>query len=145
MNSSPLVKNTEIEITTRTIGKALHIPYRCPTLNESTWIMMKSSQKIFFPVKPLPWQQLQPVPRLIGRILAYNICPKMRSFNYFSRELSACVYGIMARLDGNWAQIILDNLVKEHTTFLPYGAYPCTHLQKIQSGSCFRVQCNQVF
>jgi len=29
----------------------------------------------------------------------------------------------MGRLDVNWAQIIFDNLVNEHTTFLPYGAY----------------------
>ena len=40
------------------------------------------------------------------------------------------MYVIMARLDVNWAQIIFDNLMKEHTTFLPYGAY-LTHIFKI--------------
>ena len=67
--------------------------------------------------------KLQPTPKLIGRMLAYNICPKTGTFNYFSRELSACVYAIMVKLEVNWVQAIFDNLVKEHTTFLPYGAY----------------------
>ena len=35
----------------------------------------------------------------------------------------------MAPLDVNLAQIIFDNLVKEHTTFFPYGAY-LTHIFK---------------
>ena len=60
---------------------------------------------------------------------AYNICPKTGSFNYFSRELSACVYVIMARLEVNWAKIIFDNLVREHTTYVPYGSY-LTHTFK---------------
>ena len=29
----------------------------------------------------------------------------------------------MAGLDVNWAKIIFDTLVKDHTSFLPYGAF----------------------
>ena len=35
----------------------------------------------------------------------------------------------MGRLDVNWAQIIFDNFVKEHTAFFPYRAY-LTHIFK---------------
>ena len=134
MNFSPLVKNTEIELSTRTIGKTLHIPYHGLTLNEIHMDDDEVLSRIFLPGQgpSMTNNKLQPIPRLIGRILPYNICPKMGSFNYFSRELSACVYVIMIRLEVNWAQIIFDNLVKEHTTFIPYGAY-LTHLQEIQS------------
>ena len=66
--------------------------------------------------------KLKPIPRLIGRILAYNICPKTGSYNYYSRDLATCVYAIMAGLEVNWAKIIFNTLVKDHTSFLPYGA-----------------------
>jgi len=41
---------------------------------------------IFFPGQELPMTntKLKHVPRLIGRILAYNICPKTVSYNYYS-------------------------------------------------------------
>jgi len=45
--------------------------------------------------------KLQPISGLICRILAYNICPKTGSYNYHSRDLTACVYAIMARLEVN--------------------------------------------
>ena len=80
---------------------------------------------IFLPGQGLPMSnnKLKPIPRLIGRILAYNICPKTGSYNYYSRDLATCVYAIMAGLDVNWAKIIFDTLVKDHTSFLPCGAF----------------------
>jgi len=41
---------------------------------------------IFFPGQELPMTntKLKHVPRLIGRILAYNICLKTVSYNYYS-------------------------------------------------------------
>ena len=67
--------------------------------------------------------KLQLIPRLIGRILTYNICLKTGSFNYYSYDLASCVYAIMAKLEVNWTQTIFDTLVKEHSSSLPYGAY----------------------
>jgi len=83
---------------------------------------MKYSHVFIFPVKdhpPMTNTKLQPIPRLIGRILAYNICPKTGSYNYFSRDLASSVYAIMAGLDVNWAKIMFDTIVKAHTSFLP--------------------------
>ena len=81
--------------------------------------------QIFLPGQHLPMSnnKLKPIPRLIGRILSYNICPKTGSYNYYSRELSSCVYAIMAGLDVNWAKIIFDTMVKFHSSFLPFGAF----------------------
>ena len=66
---------------------------------------------------PMTNNKLKPIPRLIGCILAYNICPKIGSYNYYSRDLATCVYAIMAGLEVNWAKIIFDNIVKEHTSY----------------------------
>ena len=62
--------------------------------------------------------KLKPISRL-----AYNICPKIGSYIYYSRDLATCVYTIMAGRKVNWAKIIFDNLVKDHTSFLSYGAF----------------------
>ena len=67
--------------------------------------------------------KLKPVPSLIGRILAYNIYPKTRSYNYYFHDLATCVYVIKVGLKVNWAKIIFDNIVKEHTSFLLYEAF----------------------
>ena len=48
---------------------------------------------------PMTNKKLQTIPRLIGRILAYNICPKTGSYNYYSRDLATCVYVNMANLE----------------------------------------------
>ena len=50
---------------------------------------------------PMTNNKLQPIPQLIGRILAYNICPKTSSYNYYSRDLTSCVYVIMVGLEVN--------------------------------------------
>ena len=45
--------------------------------------------------------KLQLIPRLIGRILAYNIYSKTYSYNCNSRDLASCVYAIIAGLEVN--------------------------------------------
>ena len=77
---------------------------------------------------PMTNTKLQPIPRLIGRILAYNICPKIGSYNYYSRDLASCVYAIMAGLEVNWAKVMFDTMVKEHSSFLPCGACLDTYI-----------------
>ena len=71
--------------------------------------------------------KFQPIPRLIGRILTYNICPKTDSYNYNSCYLATCVYAIMANLEVNWVRVMFDTLVREPSFFLPYGAF-LTHI-----------------
>ena len=81
--------------------------------------------------------KLQSIPKLIGHILAYNICPKTGSYNYYSRDLAICVYVIMAKLEVNWARIMFETLVKELSISLPYGAFltQVFHKFKINSAS----------
>ena len=63
--------------------------------------------EIFLPGKGLPMtnNKLKPIPRLIGRILAYNLIPKTGSFDYFSQDLTVCVYALMVGLQVNWAEV----------------------------------------
>ena len=59
--------------------------------------------RIYLPSQgpPMKHNNLQPIPRLIDRILAYNICPKTRIYNYYSYNLASYVYAIMAGLEVN--------------------------------------------
>jgi len=54
--------------------------------------------------------KLQPIPWVFRHIPAYNIYQKTDSYNYYSRDLAACVYAIMARLEVNWAKLCLIQL-----------------------------------
>ena len=94
---------------------------------------------------PMTNNKLKPIPRLISRILAYNICPKTGSYNCYSRNLATCVYAIMAGLEINWAKIIFDNRVKNHTSFLPYGAFLSHVFRKFHIDLAFETSVVKVF
>ena len=120
-----LVKGINLKLSPKSIGRILSIPFHGLLLDEIIMDDEEVLSNIFLPGQGLPMTntKLKPIPRLIGRILSYNICPKSGSYNYYSRELSACVYAIMAGLEVNWAKIIFDAMVKYHSSFLPFGAF----------------------
>ena len=105
---STIVKETEIELSSRSLGKIFHISYRglTPILMDDEEVL--SRIYLLGQGPPMANNKLTPIPRLIGYFHAYNICPKMESFNY-SRDVVACVYVIMAKLEVNWAKILVDN------------------------------------
>ena len=78
------MKNIEIELTTKFIGKILHITFRGIEIDENEMDNEEVLSKVFLPGQGLPManNKLQPTPKLIVRILA-NICPKTESFDYF--------------------------------------------------------------
>ena len=67
--------------------------------------------------------RFKPILRLIGRIIAHNMCPKSVSFNNYSNELFLSMFAIMDKLQVNWAQVVYGNLIKNHTNFLSHGAF----------------------
>ena len=67
------------------------------------------------------------------------------SYNYYSRDLATCVYAIMAGLEVNWAKIIFDNIVKEHTSFLPYGVFLSHLFQKFKIDLASEINIVKVF
>ena len=119
------VKGVHLKLSPKTIGRILSIPFTGLSLDEIVMDDEDVLSQIFLPGHRLPMtnNKLKPIPRLIGRILSYNICPKTGSYNYYSRDLSSCVYAIMAGLEVNWAKIIFDTMVKFHSSFLPFGAF----------------------
>ena len=121
---SSLVKGVHIKLTPKSLGRIFSISYHGPSLNDIDMDDEEVLSHIFLfgQGPPMTNTKLQPVPRLIDRILAYNIYPKTESYNYFFRDLATCVYAIMAELEVNWVKIIFDNIVKEHTFFILYGA-----------------------
>ena len=126
---STLINGIAINLTPKFLGKILNILSHGLTLNEIDMNDEEVFCRIYLPGQgsPIANNKLQPIPRLIDRILAYNICPKIGSYNYYSHDLATCVHAIMAKLEVNWTQIMFDTLVKEPSTFLPYGAF-LTHI-----------------
>ena len=126
---STIMKDTKIELTSKSLGKILNVLYHGLSINEIHIDDEEVLSKIYLPGQgpPMASNKRQPIRRLIGHSFAYNICPKMKIFNYFSRELATCLYAIIARLEVNWAQNIFDSLVRDHITSFPYGAF-LTHV-----------------
>ena len=93
---STIVKGTEIELTPRSLGKILHISYQDLTINDIHIDDEKVLSRIYLSGQGslMADNKLQPIHRLITCIFVYNIRPKTRSYNYFSRELATCVYAI---------------------------------------------------
>ena len=122
---STLIKGAEIKMSPRPLGRILCIPSHGLILSEIKMDDDEVLSRIYLPGHgpPMANTKLQPIPRLIARILAYNICQKIDSYNYYSCDLAACAYAIMARLEVNWAKLTSDIIVKVHFTFLPYGAF----------------------
>jgi len=126
---SSLVKGVYIKLTPKSLGRIFSIPYHNLSLNDIDMDDEEVLSHVFLPDQgsPMTNTKLQPVSRLIGRILAYNICSKIESYNYFSRDLATCVYAIMAVLEVNWVKIIFDNIVKKTYFFLTLWSFsvPC--------------------
>jgi len=129
-----LVKGFHIKLSLKSLGRILSIPYHGLSFNDIDMNDDEVLSNIFLLGQGLQMTntKLKIVPCLIGRILSYNICPKTVSYNYYSHDLTTYVYAIMAGLEVNWAKIIFDNIIKEHTSFLPFGAFLSHLFQKFK-------------
>ena len=92
-----------IKLSPKSLGRIFSIPYHGLSINDITMDDAEVLSNMFLPGQGLPMtnNKLKPISRLIGRIIAYNICPKIGSYNYYSRDLATCVYAIMAGLEVN--------------------------------------------
>ena len=122
------------QVISKSLGRIISISYHGLSLNDIDMVDDEILSNIFLSGQGLPMtnNKLKSVPRLIGRILAYNICPKIRSYNYYSCDLATCVYAIMTGLEVNWVKIIFDNLVKEHTSFLHIEPFFLTFFRNLK-------------
>jgi len=100
---STLVKGVNIKLTPISLDRILNIPYHGLNLSEINMTGEEVSSRIYLSGQgpPMTNNKLQLIPRLIGRILAYNICFKTGSYNYYSHDLASCVYTIIAGLEVN--------------------------------------------
>jgi len=64
--------------------------YSISKLNVIEMTIDEVFSKIYLPRQgpPIASNKLQPIPKLIGRILAYNICHKTENYNYYFRDLA---------------------------------------------------------
>jgi len=87
---SILLKAVEIRMTPRSLGRILHISSHGLTLSEIEMNNDEVFSRIYLPGQgPLMTNnKLQPISQLIGCILAYNICLKTDSYNYYSHDLA---------------------------------------------------------
>jgi len=123
---SSLVKGIEIKLTPKIIGKILNIPSSGAHLTD---IIMNDQNilqnHIFLPGKNLPMitNKLRPIPRLVSRILSYNMIPKTGLFDHMSAELSVATYAIMANIKVDWASVMFDGLKRIPSTLHPFGCF----------------------
>ena len=144
---STLAIGININLTLKSLGKILNIPSHSVTLNEIEMDDEKVFSRIYLLGQgpPMANSKLQPIPRLIGRILAYNICVKMGSYNYYSHDLATCVYVIMAKFKVNCNRIMFDTLVKKPPIFLPYGVFLAHIFRKFKLDLPFESNVIKVF
>ena len=123
---SSLVKGIEIKLTPQIIGDILQIPSSGFSLQD---VVMNDqnilNNHIFLPGKSLPMMsnKLRPIPRLVSRILSYNMIPKTSFFDLMSSELQVATYAIMANIKVNWALVMFEVFQRIPTTFHPFGCF----------------------
>jgi hypothetical protein len=124
---SSLVKGVKITLDENTLGAILGLPSEGVTLNDLTLDSQPILAKILLSTNTiLPWTQskIHPIPRIISRILSYNILPKLGSFDYFSKDLSKLLYGIYSTFPINYASVVFSFIANYHLhKFLPFGCF----------------------
>ena len=85
-----LVKGVEIKMTPQSLGRIFCIPSHGLTFSEIGMDDDEVFSRIYLPGQgPLMANnKLQPIPQLIGCILAYNICPETSCYNYWPKSPS---------------------------------------------------------
>ena len=124
---SSMVKGVSFTFDESSLGVILNLPSEEVKISDLQLNSKATLEKIHFsPNSVLPWtfSKLQPIPRLISRILSYNILLKLGSFYYFSKDLSHLVYVVYSFLPINYATVVFSFLVHHHHhKFLPFGFF----------------------
>src|SRR5438270_9911662 len=60
--------------------------------------------------------------KVIGKIILHNILPKVSSMHYLSLDHVKLLYVIFAGIEFNWSKFFFDQIIKDHTSCIPYGA-----------------------
>src|SRR5436190_785496 len=72
--------------------------------------------------KQIFFNSLTPKGKVVSKVILHNILPKMSSMHYLTMDHLKLLYVIFDGCQFNWARFIFDQLIKEHTSCIPYGA-----------------------
>src|SRR3954464_12666751 len=81
------------------------------------FVKKKYQKDIFF------FNSLTPKTKVISKIIIHNILPKMSSMHYLSLDHVKLLCVIFGGVDFNWAKFFFDQIIKDHTSCIPYGAF----------------------
>src|SRR2546430_8451557 len=72
--------------------------------------------------KQIFFNSLTPKGKVVSKVILHNILPKMSSMHYLTMDHVKLLYVIFDGCQFNWARFLFDQLIKEHTSCIPYGA-----------------------
>src|SRR5436189_5389323 len=72
--------------------------------------------------KQIFFNSLTPKGKVASKVILHNILLKMSSMHYLSMDHLKLLYVIFYGCQFNWARFLFDQLIKEHTSCIPYGA-----------------------
>src|SRR3954471_20252126 len=65
---------------------------------------------------------LTPEAKVISKIIIHNVLPKINSRHYLLIDHVKLLYVIFGGLNFNWAKFFFKQMIKDHTSCIPYGA-----------------------
>ncbi|XP_020254102.1 uncharacterized protein LOC109831175 [Asparagus officinalis] len=122
---SSSVKNVAIAFTANELAGILQIPTSDVELRSIELSDPSVNHQMFSPgcSYPMNNNSLNPIAKLIARIIAHNLIPKTGSFDHFASDKINAVYAIFAEIKVDWATIFINNMASKHTKFLPFGSF----------------------
>src|SRR5436190_1289474 len=121
------VKGEYMTLTPAQIGKIFHLSNYGIRLKDVEFKDEEIIKDIFIDGtlpkgKQIFFNSLTPKGKVVSKVILHNILPKTNSMHYLSMDHLKLLYVIFYGCQFNWARFLFDQLIKEHTSCIPYGA-----------------------
>src|SRR3954464_1016298 len=121
------VKGEYMTLTPAQIGKIFHLSNQRIGLKDVEFKDEEVIKDIFIDGvlpqgKQILFNSLTPKGKVVSKVILHNILPKMSSMHYLTMDHLKLLYVIFDGCQFNWARFLFDQLIKEHTSCIPYGA-----------------------
>src|SRR3954470_5534361 len=122
------VKGEYMTLTPDQIGKIFHLSNHGIRLKDVEFKNEETIKEIFIDGtlqkgKQIFFNSLTPKGKVVSKVILHNILPKMSSMHYLTMDHLKLLYVIFDGCQFNWARFLFDQLIKEHTSCIPYGAF----------------------
>src|SRR5438270_7861866 len=114
-------------LTPAQIGKIFHLSNHGIRLKDVKFKNEEVIKEIFIDGtlpqgKQIFFNSLTPKGKVVSKVILHNILPKISSMHYLSMDHLKLLYVIFDGTHFNWAKFLFDQIIKDHTSCIPYGA-----------------------